>query len=111
MIQIASASPFIQSLEHILGFLVVLVVLTFLWTLTALIGRFFISREAARPARVVPRAAAADDGPTDEEVAAVTAAIMAVMGSRSRVVSIRPSSGKDWSREGRREHFASHKIR
>ena len=56
-------------------------------------------------------AIADSEGPTDEEVAAISAALMTVMGQRSRIVSIRSSGAKDWSREGRREHFASHRIR
>ena len=110
MIQIATTHPFLQSLEHILGFLVVLVVLTLLWALTAVIGRYFIGREAVLPAAPVGPAAV-EEGPTDEEVAAISAAVMTVMGHRSRIVSIRSGGAKDWSREGRREHFASHRIR
>ena len=111
MIQIAATHPFISSLEHILGFLVVLVALMLLWTLTALIGRFFISREAARPKVAVPAQETPPDDLTEEEVVAISATVAMLMGSRSRVVSIRSSSGKDWSREGRREHFASHRLR
>jgi hypothetical protein len=48
--------------------------------------------------------------PSDEEVVAISACIALITGRRSRVVSIR-SSARDWNREGRREHFASHKIR
>ncbi len=110
---IAEASPFIVSLEHIIGFVVVLFVLGLLYGLTALIGSYFARRPAAAPAR--PAAAAA--GPategdiTDEEVVAISACAALLMGRRSRVVSIRSSAAKDWNREGRREHFASHRIR
>ncbi|MGC9451909.1 MAG: hypothetical protein ACP5I4_10735 [Oceanipulchritudo sp.] len=106
---IAATHPFVHSLEHVLGFLIVLVALTLLWTLTALIGRFFIGREAAAPAS--GSGPPAEEGPSEEEVAAITAAVMSLIGSRSRIVSIRSSRTQDWSREGRREHFSSHKIR
>ena len=106
------AHPFINSLEHVIGFFVVMITLGILYSLTALIGRYFIKREAARPkaapAQVAP---AGEDMVTDEEVVAITACAALVMGQRSRVVSIRSSAPKDWSREGRREQFASHRIR
>jgi len=109
---IATTHPFIESLEHILGFIVVMVALGLLYTLTAVLGRYFIGREAARAK--APQAQPAVTGGedlTDEEIVAITACAALVMGQRSRVVSIRSSSPKDWSREGRREHFASHRIR
>ena len=110
---IAEVSPFVLSLEHIIGFVVVLFVLGLLYGLTALIGSYFAKRTvtaAARPA--VAAAAPATEGDiTEEEVVAISACAALLMGRRSRVVSIRTSSAKDWNREGRREHFASHRIR
>jgi hypothetical protein len=111
---IAATHPFIQSLEHIAGFLIVLFALALLWCITAIIGKYFISREdkfvtdePEPPAS--PGSMGSSDGPTDEELVAVSACVAALMGQRSRVVSIRRAG--DWHREGRREHFASRKIR
>ncbi|MEX0325870.1 MAG: OadG family protein [Puniceicoccaceae bacterium] len=126
---IASASPFVTSLEHITGFLVVLFALTLLWAITTILGKVFSRMEGltqaeeenigleaeeepegvAAPAPL-PVAAVAG-GPSDEEVVAITAVVSALMGRRSRIVSIRSGGAKDWNREGRREHFASHRIR
>jgi Na+-transporting methylmalonyl-CoA/oxaloacetate decarboxylase gamma subunit len=106
---IAASHPFISSLEHIIGFLVVVFALTLLWVITALIGKVFIRMEAATPAPA-PVAPVGGDDPPEEEVVALTAVVTAMMGRRSRIVSIR-SGAKDWNREGRREHFASHRIR
>lgn len=111
---IAATHPFIDSLEHIAGFLVVMVVLIVLWMLTAIIGKLF-SKLASMAPPPSPAAAmpvpgmVSEDEPTEEELVAVSACVAALMGERSRVVSIR--RGGDWHREGRREHFASHKIR
>ena len=109
---IAATSPFIQSLEHVMGFLLVMVALWLLYGLTALVGRFFIARTPARPPAAPLRAPVVASGELgEEEVVAITACVTTLMGRRSRIVSIRSGGAKDWSREGRREHFASHKIR
>ncbi|MEX0331803.1 MAG: hypothetical protein AB3N64_10310 [Puniceicoccaceae bacterium] len=130
---IASASPFVTSLEHITGFLVVLFALTLLWAITAILGKVFSRMEGLTPAgketiglepeeepepEPAPEPVAAPapvgmgaGGPSDEEVVAITAVVSALMGRRSRIVSIRSGGAKDWNREGRREHFASHRIR
>lgn len=108
---IAAASPFVDSLEHIVGFLIVVSALTLLWGVTASLGRFFIARSGWKPEPVMEvDPDTADDEPEEEEIVAIAAAVTAIMGHRSRIVSIR-SSAKDWNREGRREHFASHRIR
>lgn len=113
---IATTSTFSHSLEHIIGFIIVMVVLTMLWGLTALIGLAFKGAAVQAPAKVAaaqmaaPGAAATPGELEEEEVAAIAATVTMLMGRRSRIVSIR-SGAKDWSREGRREHFASHKIR
>ncbi|MEX0323015.1 MAG: OadG family transporter subunit [Puniceicoccaceae bacterium] len=108
----------IDSLQHFNGFLIVVFALTMLWVITAIFGRLFISldaKAAAVAAGAAPATAAAvggsvvSDAPTDEELVAVSACVAALMGQRSRVVSIR--RGGDWSREGRREHFASKRLR
>ena len=106
---IAASHPFISSLEHIIGFLVVVFALTLLWAITALIGKIFIGMEPATPAPAAVTPVGGDD-PSEEEVVAITAVVTAMMGRRSRIVSIR-TGAKDWNREGRREQFASHRIR
>lgn len=117
---IATTSTFVESLQHITGFILVMLVLTALWGLTILIGRAFNTAESvqAKPApaaasELAPRAAPTEQtsGMSEDEVAAIAATVTLLMGRRSRIVSIRSGSAKDWSREGRREHFASHKIR
>lgn len=105
---IAATHPFIASLEHIIGFLLVLTALMILWGLTALLGSIFVRRKAPVAAALAP--ATDEAGLEEEEVAAIAATVATLMGRRSRVVSIR-SAAKDWNREGRREHFASHRIR
>jgi Na+-transporting methylmalonyl-CoA/oxaloacetate decarboxylase gamma subunit len=104
---IAEVSVFMQSLEHILGFLIVLLALSLLWLLTASLGLFF---RRAKPNSPVNADWVTEEAPTEEEVAAIAAVVMSLMGPRSHIVSIR-SSTKDWNREGRREHFASHRFR
>lgn len=105
---LAEVNPFIQSLEHIAGFLMVLVALGLLWAVTVLLGRVFGGLRDPLPPKMNPLGG--PGGPNEEELVAITAAISLAMGQRSRVVSLR-SSTKDWSREGLRDHFASHKIR
>jgi hypothetical protein len=117
---LASAQSFVDSLEHITGFIVVLVALTVLWGATILSGKVFAPRApkaAAAPA--VPTAAsavkpvvaaAASDEPSDEEVVAICACVAALLEERHRIVSIR-SANPYWGREGLREHFASHRLR
>lgn len=51
-----------------------------------------------------------DTGAERRRLAAVAAAIAMVLPGRHRVISVRPVS-TDWSREGRRSHFESHKVR
>lgn len=103
----AEINPFVQSLEHILGFILVLVALSLLWVITAGLGAFF-AKKTAEPELTSDWVDSS--GPTEEEVAAITAVIMSLMGPRGQIVSIR-SNAKDWNREGRREHFASHRLR
>lgn len=115
---IASSNQFFESLEHITGFLIVVVVLLMLWGVTSLIGRIFIGRAktavpsspAPAPVQESSMPSPAEEDIPEEHLAAVTAAIACMLGGRHRIVSIR-SGNRDWSREGRREHFASHRIR
>lgn len=106
---IIASSPFISSLEHIIGFFVVMFALTLLWVLTAVIGKLFIRAEAR--AALAPPASGTGNDPSEEEVAAIAACVAAILGRRSRIVSIRRDRTTDWNREGRREHFSSRRIR
>lgn len=116
---LATAQQFVDSLEHITGFVIVLISLGVLWGVTVLIGKQF--RPPASPAAVAaaakaPAAAAAvapdsgAAGPSDEEVAVIIAAVAAMLQEGQRVVSIR-SINPTWAKEGLREHFASHRFR
>lgn len=114
----------LQAMEHMTGFIIVLMTLSILWGLTALMGKVAIYLEKRRlqqaPAAPAVGAtavaatpttvSAALDGPTDEEVAIIAATVSMMLTGRHRIVSIRPGSS-DWSREGRRQIFSSHKIR
>lgn len=120
LIYLASAQSFVDSLEHITGFFVVLVALTLLWGATILSGKIFAPRTpkaVAAPAATTPAstaapvgASAASDEPSDEEVVAICACVAALLEERHRIVSIR-SANPYWGREGLREHFASHRLR
>jgi len=105
----------VEALQHLMGFAIVLVTLFVLWGVTQALGAFFRNQNPA-PA---PSAAMDPEGTAsvtedtripEEEVAAVAAVVTLMLGQRHRIVSIRPGN-RDWSREGRRQHFASHKIR
>ena len=78
-------------------------------TLTYREGMRGVSFEPAKTKATTPSPATGEE-PTEEEIVAITAAIGMITGRRSRIVSL-GSSKKDWSREGLRDHFASHKIR
>jgi len=105
---IIASSSFVSSLEHLIGFCVVLFALTLLWILTAVIGKFFIRAEANAPTSVT---SVGEGEPAEEEVAAIAAVVATLMGRRSRIVSIGRGRTTDWNREGRREHFSSRRIR
>ena len=113
---IAEVHPFIQSLEHIIGFLVVMAALLLLYALTAGVGTLLRSIADSRTGTAAPKNATVGTSPittddvTEEEIAALTACVSLIMGQQHRIVSIRPGD-KSWSQEGRREHFASHRIR
>ncbi len=107
---IIASSSFVNSLEHIIGFCVVLFALTLLWIITAVIGKVFIRAEAGAAAST-PVSAGGEGEPGEEEVAAIAAVVATLMGRRSRIVSIRRDRTTDWNREGRREHFSSRRIR
>ena len=122
---IATTATFSESLEHITGFISVIITLVILWFITAMMGKAFIRSEVkkqlpdaiAKANRDAPAKSSAVSSQktdttesTEEEIAAVCAAVTFIMGAPSRVISMK-SSNPDWSREGRRDHFASHRIR
>ena len=112
MAMIAS-STFVESLQHMVGFAVVVAALTILWLVTAGLGRVFQSMNlgAAGDAAPPPASGSGQGEPNEEEVAAIAACVAALVGRRSRIVSIRRQRKTDWNREGRREHFSSKNIR
>ncbi|MBM4066033.1 MAG: hypothetical protein FJ266_10410 [Planctomycetes bacterium] len=106
------------------GFAIVLVALGLLALVLGLTGWLFKKREAQK---AVSAAAISEKSPVlskeedpHELLAVITAAVYSTIGESHRIVSIRPvTNGKiigelylqAWSMEGRRQHFASHKIR
>lgn len=59
-----------------------------------------------------PVAAPPADGGLPSVLAAVIAAAVAVSLDRpARILSIQPSTDVNWAREGRRDHFSSHRVR
>jgi sodium pump decarboxylase gamma subunit len=100
------------------GFAVVMAVLFAMMILMNLLGVFLGKKPAAAPAPVaaaaapvaaaaVPAPAASADGAL---VAVITAAAHVALGSAVRVVSVQPAS-TEWSTQGRRDIFTSHKFR
>lgn len=97
-----------------LGFGYVLVVLVLMFLLTTLIGLYFKREEekrtAARTAAVATaKPMHAPEGVAPELVAVLAAAVKTVVDEPYRIVSIRHAP-TDWSREGRRSIFESHRI-
>lgn len=109
---------------QIIGIFIVLAALSLIALILSLMGRFFREPGATRTASAAgttpaPSAAAVHDDP-HELVAVITAAVYSMIEERHRIVSIHPMvDGKamenlylqSWSVEGRRQHFASHKMR
>jgi Na+-transporting methylmalonyl-CoA/oxaloacetate decarboxylase gamma subunit len=120
-----SYPSFLENLRfQTVGFAIVLVALGLLALVLGLIGWFFKKREAQK---AVSAAAISQKSPVlskeedpHELLAVIAAAVYSAIGESHRIVSIRPViNGKiigelylqAWSMEGRRQHFASHKIR
>ena len=104
------------------GLAVVLIALCSIWFLLELIGVFFKRADArakagatTSPTPTAARAVASEplSGPIPPEVVAViAAAVHFTLGGRHRIHSFTPAlTPVDWAREGRREIFASHKLR
>lgn len=102
----------------ILGFLVVIAVLTAMYLFMKLLGLTFAdsSRKAAAAQALARKPAAATAAPVAAKadnshlVAIIAAAAHVVLGNRVRIVSVSPASA-EWSAEGRREIFASRQFR
>lgn len=99
------------------GLIVVFLALGMIWGLMEVIGLFF-RRKAAAAARAAAAAQAALPAPVAEppvspEITAVIAATVATVlrGRPHRIQGIALSAEVDWAREGRRQIFASHKVR
>lgn len=114
---IVLATAFAAAATHLVGFGFVLLVLTVLWGLTGLMSRLLPTPKAATatPIAAVASAPASTqavdtEAISEEEVVVVTAAVAMLLEERHRIVSIQPRH-TDWSREGRRQHFASHRLR
>lgn len=119
-------TSFLENLRfQTVGFIIVLVSLGLLTLVLIAIGWLFKKREAQKAAsavRTTPEKSLALRQAEDphELLAVIAAAVYSAIGESHRIVSIRPViNGKiigelylqAWSMEGRRQHFASHKIR
>lgn len=111
---IASLENVINSFHYLVGFFLVIATLAAMWGLCSLIGLYFRGQdkgaaplsspdEAPRPAGELPL-------PDHVLLAVIAAAADSVVRAPVRVVSIRTTS-TDWSREGRRQIFGSHRVR
>ncbi|HHT9137171.1 MAG TPA: OadG family protein [Candidatus Wunengus sp. YC60] len=126
----ASMSPHSSLLETLrfqtVGFILVIAALSLIALILISMGYFFknsVSRKPAAVAGVTPREKPSDTAREDDPeviLAVIAAAVDSVISNSHRIVSIRPvdagqASGnlylQAWSIEGRRQHFASHKIR
>ena len=105
------------------GLVVVFVALGSIWGLTELTG-FFFKRAAARNPQIAPQPAAAPaavnpapaattpEAISPEIFAVIAAAIQVTLSGRFRIQTITPvEHPRDWAQEGRRQIFASHKVR
>lgn len=122
-----SAYPsFLENLRfQTVGFIIVLVSLGLLTLVLISIGGLFKkweAQKAASAAGITPEQSLALRQAEDprELLAVIAAAVYSAIGESHRIVSIRPVINgriigelylQAWSMEGRRQHFASHKIR
>jgi len=111
---------FLDSFEHLTGFVIVMIALGGLWGMTALMAKavaaFEKSKAPAPAPAAAPAAAAAavaptaQDGPPEDDLVVVAAAVATMLGARHRVVAVKPVSSS-WGQQGRRDIHASHRIR
>ncbi|BET66539.1 hypothetical protein ASA1KI_14570 [Opitutales bacterium ASA1] len=111
----------VQSLEHLTGFVIVMLALSVLWGLTALMGRVMggrvtdkaadaPARAVAPPAPVLAAAPAPANDDEDDALIVVAAAAAALLQREHRIVAVRPIASS-WGQQGRRDIHASHRIR
>ena len=102
------------------GLIVVLLALGMIWGLMEVIGLIFRNRQQA-PAPVAAASASAPaesitvgapEAVPDHVTVIIAAAVATVLrGKPHRIHAIATASEIDWAREGRRQIFASHKVR
>lgn len=102
---------------ELVGVIIVLGTLTLLWLLCECIGFLFKRAAAAAERRAAATAAAQAPPPAPADdadeipVAAIAAAVAYALEQRPhRIVAIGAGTS-NWSAEGRREHFLSHRVR
>jgi sodium pump decarboxylase gamma subunit len=107
------------------GLVVVFIALGLIWAMMEIMGAIFrrvadhqAARAAAVPTVAAPEpaapapAAAAVDGVDPATYAAIVAAVHCTLGQGHRIVGVTSViDTRDWSREGRRDHFFSHRVR
>ena len=108
------------------GFIIVIAALGLIALILISMGYFFknsVSQKPATFAGVTPVGKPSDTARKEEPeviLAVIAAAVDSVISNSHRIVSIRPVDAgqaagnlylQAWSIEGRRQHFASHKIR
>jgi Na+-transporting methylmalonyl-CoA/oxaloacetate decarboxylase gamma subunit len=104
------------------GLLIVFLALGSIWFALEIIGRIFRYLEKrpapgpAAPPTAAPAAAAPAPAPAPgvpaEVLAAIAAAVHVTLGPGGRVAAVRSiPTDQDWAREGRRQIFASHRLR
>jgi len=122
--------PEYPTMSEVLGFqatglMVVFLALGGLFFILSFVGRIFAARDARAAAATAAAASSAvapptaSSAPTDEitgpspaVLVAIAAAVHVTLGTRARVVFVTPLRvDGDWAREGRRQIFASHRVR
>lgn len=110
------------------GLVVVFIALGMIWVMMEIMGAVFrriAANQSARAAAVPAPAAAepsapapapagvpATEGIDPATYAAIVAAVYCTLGTGHRVVGVTSvADTRDWSREGRRDHFSSHRVR
>lgn len=107
------------------GLVVVFIALGLIWVMMEIMGAIFrrvavhpAARAAAVPPVAAPEPAAPAPAPATTEgvdpatYAAIVAAVHCTLGQGHRVVGVTAViDPRDWSREGRRDHFFSHRVR
>jgi Na+-transporting methylmalonyl-CoA/oxaloacetate decarboxylase gamma subunit len=111
------------------GLVVVFIALGMIWVMMEIMGAIFrrvavnqaaraaalpkvAAPEPAAPAPAPAAAAVATDGVDPATYAAIVAAVYCTLGKGHRVVGVTSViDARDWSREGRRDHFSSHRVR